>query len=89
MKLAKHWNPIIEKFRVKLSNWKAKCLSFGGHLTLVKSVLNSLPLYYFSLFRAPKKVIDLLEKIRRRFLWGGDEDKKQNSLGRVGGSYQT
>ncbi|XP_071689418.1 uncharacterized protein [Rutidosis leptorrhynchoides] len=28
-------------------------MSFGGRLTLVKSVLNSLPLYYFSLFRAP------------------------------------
>lgn len=36
MKLAKHWNQIIEKFQMELSKWKAKCLSFGGRLTLVK-----------------------------------------------------
>nr|KAJ0186645.1 hypothetical protein LSAT_V11C900459430 [Lactuca sativa] len=41
-------------------NWKAKCLSFGGRLTLVNSVLNSLLLYYFSIFRAPKKLLTTL-----------------------------
>nr|KAJ0212898.1 hypothetical protein LSAT_V11C400187120 [Lactuca sativa] len=68
---------MVEKFRTKLSKWKAKSLSFGGRLTLVNSVLNSLPLYYFSLFRAPRKIINLLDSIRRRFLWGGDDDKKK------------
>lgn len=29
-----------------------------------------------SLFAAPNGVLDKLEKIRRRFLWGGSEDKK-------------
>ena len=43
----------------------------------MNSVLNSLPLYYFSLFRAPRKIINLLDSIRRRFLWGGDDDKKK------------
>ncbi|XP_071718269.1 uncharacterized protein [Rutidosis leptorrhynchoides] len=47
------WNPIIEKFKKRLSDWNKGSLSFGGRLTLVKSVLNSLPLYYFSLYRAP------------------------------------
>ncbi|KAL7604825.1 uncharacterized mitochondrial protein AtMg01250-like [Lactuca sativa] len=28
MKLSKYWNPIIEKFRCKLSLWKLKCHSF-------------------------------------------------------------
>lgn len=41
----------------------------------MSSVLNSLPLYYFSLFRAPKKVTYLLDSIRPRFLWGGGIDK--------------
>lgn len=40
-------------------------------MTLVNSVLGSLPLYFFSLFRAPAKVIKKLEGIRRTFLWGG------------------
>nr|KAJ0202709.1 hypothetical protein LSAT_V11C500285080 [Lactuca sativa] len=77
MNLVKSWNSIIEKFKNKLSIWKAKNLSFGGRLTLVKSVLGSLPLFYFALFKAPKKVIAVLEGIRRRFLWGGVENCKK------------
>ncbi|KAL7594350.1 uncharacterized protein LOC111895781 [Lactuca sativa] len=76
MNLIKNWNPIIEKFRNKLSRWKAKTLSFGGRLTLIKDVLGNLPTYYMSLFRAPIEVIEKLENIRRKFLWGGHEEKK-------------
>ncbi|GKB46487.1 hypothetical protein Tco_0897240 [Tanacetum coccineum] len=49
----------------------------GGRLTLVKSVLGSLPLYYFSIFCAPSKVLSLLESIRGRVFFGGSaEDQK-------------
>ena len=61
------WRPVIEKFKKKLTDWKAKTMSFGGRLTLVKSVLGSLPLYYFSLFRVPSCVINQLERVRRDF----------------------
>lgn len=77
MKLVKHWSPIIKKFKEKMSSWKAKNLSFGGRLTLVKSVLGHLPLYYFSMFKAPKKTVSELEKIRRKFLWGGNCQHKK------------
>ncbi|XP_071738932.1 uncharacterized protein [Rutidosis leptorrhynchoides] len=39
------WNPVIDKFTKRLSNWKARSVWYGGRLTLVKSVLNSLPLF--------------------------------------------
>lgn len=39
------------------------------------AVLGNTPLYFFSLFIAPIGVNNELEKIRRRFLWGGDEKK--------------
>ncbi|XP_071729224.1 uncharacterized protein [Rutidosis leptorrhynchoides] len=65
------WKPIIDKFTKRFSEWKARTMSYGGRLTLIKSVLCSLPLYYFSLFRAPSSVINLLEKMRRKFFWGG------------------
>lgn len=35
-----------------------------------KSVLNSLPLYYFSLFKAPKSVLSKLEKYGNKYFWG-------------------
>ncbi|XP_071694930.1 uncharacterized protein [Rutidosis leptorrhynchoides] len=57
------WKPMIEKFYLKLTNWKARSISYGGRLTLVNSVLSSLPLYYFSLFRAPMSVLKNLESI--------------------------
>lgn len=76
MKLAKNWNPVIERFKCKLNCWKKNTLSFGGRLTLVNSVLGSLPLYYMSVYKAPSKVIDKLEMIRRRFLWKGTVEKR-------------
>nr|KAJ0209709.1 hypothetical protein LSAT_V11C400167150 [Lactuca sativa] len=72
-----HWKPIIEKFQVKLSRWKASTLSYGGRLTLCKAVLGSLGSFYFSLYRAPVKVIKSLERIRMRFFWGGSTDSKK------------
>lgn len=79
MKLKRHWKPIIERFYVKLSPWKAKTLSFGGRLSLAKAVLGSLPSYFFSLFVAPSRVIEVLEKIRRQFIWGGSDNKHKIS----------
>nr|GEW26017.1 putative RNA-directed DNA polymerase, eukaryota, reverse transcriptase zinc-binding domain protein [Tanacetum cinerariifolium] len=57
------WNEVVNRFRAKLSAWKAKSLSVSGRLTLVKSVLGSLPIYYLSLFRA----------LQKKDPWCGDE----------------
>ncbi|KAK1416690.1 hypothetical protein QVD17_25805 [Tagetes erecta] len=72
----KSWDPVIDKFKGKLSSWKARTLSFGGRLTLVKSVLGSLPIYFMSLFKMPSAVVRKLEGLRRDFLWGGGSDKR-------------
>jgi len=41
-----------------------------GILTLIKSVLLSIPTYFFSLFPIPSLVVGTLEAIQRSFLWG-------------------
>lgn len=41
----------------------------GGYIVLIKSVLSGIPMYFMSVFKAPKKVIKELEKLRRSFLW--------------------
>ncbi|XP_071740089.1 uncharacterized protein [Rutidosis leptorrhynchoides] len=74
---ASSWKPIVEKFDKKLSDWKAKSISFGGRLTLIKSILSSIPLYYFSLFHAPSNILNLLEAKRQIFL-GQVHNGKQN-----------
>ncbi|GJX02447.1 putative RNA-directed DNA polymerase [Tanacetum coccineum] len=71
------WEPIVSKLHLKLAKWKAKSLSFGGRLTLIKAVMSNLPTYYFSIYKAPNSVINRLEQIRRKFFWhGGVEEKK-------------
>lgn len=67
MRLVKSWKPVVDKFTSRLNGWAVKTLSLGGRLTIIKSVLNSLPLYFFSLFTAPKTVISSLEKLRNKF----------------------
>ncbi|GJX43860.1 putative RNA-directed DNA polymerase, partial [Tanacetum coccineum] len=67
MRKIEAWDEVVNCFTNRLSMWKAKLLSIEGRLTLVKAVLKSLPLYFFSIFKAPEAVISRLESIRRRF----------------------
>ncbi|KAJ9557516.1 hypothetical protein OSB04_012130 [Centaurea solstitialis] len=71
------WNPLIEKFRCKLSTWKSHNLSFGGKITLCKSVLGSLGVFLFSLYKAPTGVLRKLESLRMNFFWVSDETKNK------------
>ncbi|KAJ9562377.1 hypothetical protein OSB04_007537 [Centaurea solstitialis] len=67
----------LSRFKSKLSRWKAKTLLIGGRLCLCKSVLGSLGIYLFSLYKAPMKVINILESLRCRFFWGGTDNQKK------------
>ena len=67
------WNPILEKMEKKLSGWKRLYLSKGDRLTLLKSTLSSLPMYFLSLFTFPKAVAARIESTQRNFLWGSSE----------------
>ncbi|GJZ82479.1 hypothetical protein Tco_0647652 [Tanacetum coccineum] len=69
------WSDVVNRIRNRLSAWKSKSLSIGGRLTLVNSVLDSIPIYFLSIFKAPTKIINLLESLRRRFFWGFKEDQ--------------
>ena len=79
--IASVWNPILERMEKKLSGWKRLyLLKGGGGLTLAKSTLSSLPMYYLSLFVIPVAVADRLEQIQRNFLWGTSKECFKYSL---------
>jgi hypothetical protein len=50
------WKPIEDRFKVKLSSWIGKLLSYGDHLILINSILTSLPMFMLSFFEIPKGV---------------------------------
>lgn len=82
------WEPVIDSLKKRLSSWKRKHLSLGGRVMLINSVLSSLPIYFMSFYKAPKKVIKILVSIQKNFLWGGCSEKSKiawvNGSGYVG-----
>nr|GEX99563.1 RNA-directed DNA polymerase, eukaryota [Tanacetum cinerariifolium] len=56
---------------------KQNTLSIGGRLTLLKSVLDSTPIYAMSLYKTPKSVLHSMESIRRKFFYGANDDIKK------------
>ncbi|GKB66637.1 RNA-directed DNA polymerase, eukaryota, reverse transcriptase zinc-binding domain protein [Tanacetum coccineum] len=72
MSRCSNWNVIIQKFSSKLSAWKARLLSVGGRLSLIRSVLSSLPTYFMSIYLTPVAIRKKLESLRNKFFIGGD-----------------
>ncbi|GKD56386.1 hypothetical protein Tco_1289773, partial [Tanacetum coccineum] len=71
------WQPLIDRFKARLSVWKANLLSIGGRLTLIKFVLGSLSNYYLSIIKVPETVVKSLKSLRASFFLGSSEDSKK------------
>nr|GEV36721.1 hypothetical protein [Tanacetum cinerariifolium] len=75
--LRANWTTLIDRFLAKLSAWKANLFSIGGRLTLIKAILGSLGMYYFSIFKVPESILKNLESIRALFFWGGSHSSQK------------
>lgn len=75
-----YWNYIVEKVQKKLAGWKGKLLSLAGKIQLLKASLQNILIYYLPMFSIPAYIVDRIEKIQRRFLWSGVEERKRNAL---------
>ncbi|WVZ82071.1 LOW QUALITY PROTEIN: hypothetical protein U9M48_029378 [Paspalum notatum var. saurae] len=64
---------LIDKARNKLTSWQGRNLTMAGRIVLVKSVLSSQPVHTLSVLTVPKEVLKDFDKVRRRFLWAGNE----------------
>ncbi|GJT81332.1 RNA-directed DNA polymerase, eukaryota, reverse transcriptase zinc-binding domain protein [Tanacetum coccineum] len=59
---------LIDKIKNRVLNWKNKCLSYVGRLQLIASVLESIHVYWSSVFLLPQTVIDDINKVFKGFL---------------------
>ena len=71
-----HCQSLIAKITCKISSWMVQHLSYAGRLQLIQSVLQSLHIYWCSIFVLPKAVIHEIESICRNFLWHGHYEGK-------------
>ena len=60
-------SPMVDQVERRL-NASARFLDYGGRLTLVQSVLSSLPTHYLCSLKIPKKIIKTLDRARRHCL---------------------
>ena len=71
---------LVDKMHSKLQGWKAKLLSQAGRTTLIKSTLQSMPIYTFNYFKMPKAICNKMDVIFRAFQWGHDLGEKRMHL---------
>jgi hypothetical protein len=65
------WQWLLSLFERKIGGWCNIWLSLGGRLTLIKAVLEGLAVYWMTLERFPKKIINALRRLSSNFLWNG------------------
>jgi hypothetical protein len=51
------WRSLLEKLESRLNLWTHRNLSLANRVVLIKSVLQAMPLYLFSILAAPKWVL--------------------------------
>lgn len=65
------WNNVVDNLRRRVAMWKGRNLSVGGRVVLINSVLNMVPIYMLSFYKALVEIIKEIEIIQSNFLWGG------------------
>jgi len=74
------WQDLLGKIRQKLASWTFRSLNLASRLILVKTVLQTMPTYLFSVLGAPKGVLKEIRALQRNFLWGSNQEKPKWAL---------
>ena len=69
------WQPVVGKVEQWLEGWKAKILSKGGRLVLLRSVLSAI-----SVFKIPGSIEQRLSGLMWRFFWKGSKEGRGMAL---------
>ncbi|CAL0306454.1 unnamed protein product [Lupinus luteus] len=66
--------PIADRILRKLASWKGSSLSIMGRVELVKSIIQSMLLYSFHIYKWPKQLLRSLDSKIRNFIWSGNTE---------------
>lgn len=71
---------ISDKIRTKLSSWDSKKLLLADRITLVQSVISTIPTYMMQTSLLPLAISNEVDKLCRKFIWGSQGDSRKLSL---------
>ncbi|XP_073062068.1 uncharacterized protein [Primulina eburnea] len=71
------FEPLLQSVRRRLEGWEIRTLSPGSRMTLIRSVLLSMPIYLFQVVQPPLAVMEKLERAFNAFLWGSRPSEKK------------
>eukprot|EP00253_Pinus_taeda_P009416 PITA_09416 len=71
---------LLEKLESRLTLWTHRSLSIASRLVLIKSMLQAMPLYLFSILAAPKWVLKRIKDLQHNFLWGANDTNRKCAL---------
>jgi hypothetical protein len=78
--VAYDWIWLIQKVEKKIGLWCHIWILLGGRLILVKDVLEGLHVYWLSVTRIPRAILDKIRKRIFSFMWTGKKDKESMHL---------
>ena len=72
-----NFSDMVEKGIKRISGWQSKILNFGGKVTLVKHVLQSISIHNLAAMSSPKTTLKYIKKVIADFFWGIENDGKK------------
>lgn len=72
-----YFQPIADKVKLKLANWKSSLLSIAGRVQLIKSVVQSMLIHTMSIYSWPTQLLREMEKWIKNFIWSGNVTKRK------------
>jgi hypothetical protein len=70
------WLSLTGKVGKRITLWCNRWLLRGGHLVLVKSILEAIPMFWHMLSHIPKGILKKIGKFCFYFLWQGSSEYK-------------
>ncbi|XP_019435508.1 PREDICTED: uncharacterized protein LOC109342010 [Lupinus angustifolius] len=76
-----HLQPIVDRILAKLATWKGSTLSIMGRVQLVRSIIQSMLVYNFKIYKWLENLLKLVDKGMRNFIWSGDIGVRKQRFG--------
>lgn len=73
-----YFNDLEMNIRKRIDGWKARFLSFGGKLTLLKSVLSPIPIHTLAVRSPPKTGISKMKSVMANLLWDSNGEHRHH-----------